>query len=77
MKTKKRGEIGPEDALLLRTAIRGETGDEGQFMRRLRLRSLSKLCTVIHVHKCEDGKYLGYVHIDNTPHDKAAAASWV
>jgi hypothetical protein len=76
MKTKKRGEIGLDEALGLRTVIRGEAGDDEQFMRRLRLRSVNKLCTVIHVHKCVDGKYLGYVHIDNTPRDKAAAASW-
>jgi hypothetical protein len=76
MKTKKRGEINLDEALDLRIVIRGESGDDEQFMRRLRLRSVNKLCTVIHVHKCVDGKYLGYVHIDNTPRDKAAAASW-
>lgn len=76
MKTKKRGEISLEEAIELRASIRGETGDDEQFMRRLRLRSTNKLCTVIHVHKCVEGKYLGYVHLDNTPRDKAAAVYW-
>ena len=78
MKTKKRGEINREDAMALRGVIRGDSfvGNDEQFMRRLRLKGGSKLCTVIAHHCCVAGRYSGYVHIDGTDHGTVASAYW-
>ena len=75
--TRVRGEIGREEAVRMRAVIAGDlpAEEDEQFMRRLRLRG-GKLGTVIYTHRLIGDSHVGCVHIDNTPHDKAAAVRW-